>query len=322
MCRATKAASWRTPSMKFESRRCWKRWPTHVEAVDRRDAAALGDLAGAVEDGQRAARVVAAGSRSPRRPWRCRGVRRSSDGGGATDGRRPRRWSAASTSASSPCARGVRVDLGRAGGARRWSAAAASSRQVVGEADAGCRRSRSAGPSRSTPRRWSAARSTSRWSSRPTSCTAPSRRAPVGSLTSSIVVDERADALEPPPDVHAAVAARQRGCGARRRARRRARRGRARRRAARRWPTRRRRARRRREVVGRAGRCRRSAGRHRAVSPTRTPARAATSHHPVASTTLRACHVAESVAHGEPRRRRVIERTALSCSIGAANEAA
>ena len=52
-------ASRPTPSMKFELRRCWKRWPRTYRPGDRRDAPVVADLARGVEDGQREPRVAA-----------------------------------------------------------------------------------------------------------------------------------------------------------------------------------------------------------------------------------------------------------------------
>ena len=294
----------------------------HVEARHGRDAAALADLA------------VERRGRGPAATGRCAGARwpRSTE---VIPGRagRPRRWVPAVGE------RGLRFGVEHLGRRDRcasmWASMSARTRRIRASAAPPCwrrgrRRSRRGGrrrrpadrPARTpAPAGWRGR--ASRWSGRPTSWRDASWRAAAGSGISSMVRSKRADAVEPPEDVHAAVAAGQAAVAARRRARRRARRGAARRRAGRRWPMHRRRARRRRGASrgcgtrsGRSGRL--DGSRYRAIAGTRRPVAPAGGDHDVAwpsSDRSVVTHVEAVVACARAR------TTALSSSTGASNDA-
>ena len=286
-CSATNAASRPTPSMKLELRKCWKRWPEHVEPGSRCDPTALADLAAVVEDRHVQPGVATAVSGGPDDGPDAAGpqVEAAWAGGWPQDRHGLGGEDLGAQSDGCRCGGRWRPAAGAAGGRRSpswWpgrrrprTSLAVDGDDSSGELDAGVLQSGEVeaaggvltdeleGGFVGARRRGRAGR---RWCGRGCRGAAATSRCPCpGSAAAG-------------------------GCAGRRPARRHGRRAAARRRAARRWPRRRRPARRRRAADsdggsrgGRSGGCRTAGGR-------RIAGIAGRSHHPVATTTFVARH--------------------------------
>ena len=268
-------------------------------------------------------RVGAAVARWPRRRCampRVAQVERRSSASPARDGRRRLGVEHLGAEAGGV---DVAVDLGRAAGAaarrrrRRW-------RRGRRRSGRGAPSTPTSRPASATPSGCSVGEVERRGgrAGRRAAATARGGRRP-GRRISSMVRSKRADAVEPPEDVHAAVAARQAAVAADGEHDVAAGRGAARRRAARRWPRRRRPARRRRAARRGCGSAvgvdlvRSSGSRPAAIAGTRGPVAPAGGDDDVARPAS-----APSVGRRRRSRRRrgATRRTALCSSTGAANE--